>query len=301
MVNKNPMKVIKQWLAIILTALVVVTLFGVIFIRTELVTPSASFFLELLTVMGLTIMMKIWWYNFAEDKRLNEDDIIQEKNKYYIMVDNNIEDSNDLDKYLVILNQENREHYIRNKIGSRTAKNLAKKTWWLCFLHPSYKKLTETEIGQIRYNKLYFKYQRKADKLKPIKSEEIMALSDSEVLYDSKNHLKEKKRIYQISTTIISIILSVFLASMALKEMMLNWENVFRYIAYLCVIVWTIATTIVTAYKTTGELTFDHLNRLKFIIDKYATYKKKEVPINANRNDNDSVSVTIRRESEEFE
>lgn len=272
---KNHLKTIKNWLAFILTGLVVATLFGLIFIKTELVQPTTDFFIELSIVLALTFMMKIWWYDYAEDKALAEDDLKQEKDKYFSIVDDVIEDANDLEDYLRLLNQENKDNYVQRKMGARNPKNLAKKTKWMCFWHPSYKNLTPEEIGLIRYNKLYFKYQRKADKIRPIKSEEIMALSDSYVLYDSKNHAKEKKRAYQIVTTIVSFFFSTLLACMAMKEIMLNWMNVFRYVAYLCALTYTIATTLVKGFRQTTDETMDYLNRLKFIIDKYATYKLK--------------------------
>lgn len=277
---KTTMKTIKQWLAFILTALVVVFLFGIIFIVTDLVKPTPSFFLELAAVLTLTILMKTWWYDFAEDKRLSEDDISKEKEKYFKIVDETIKDSNDLDKFLVLLNKENRDNFIKNKIGCRTANNLGKKKWYMFILHPSWKKLTAEEIGQIRYNTLYFKTQRKADKLRQVKSEEIMALSDSEMLYDSKNHLKTKKRAFQVTTTITSFLLTTLLASIAMKEILLNWTNVFRFVGYLCSMAWTIAYTVMKAYKQTGEETLDYFNRLKFIIDKYATYKEKGGSVN---------------------
>lgn len=277
---KTTMKTIKQWLAFILTALVVVFLFGIIFIVTDLVKPTPSFFLELAAVLTLTILMKTWWYDFAEDKRLSEEDIEQEKEKYFKIVDETIKDSNDLDKFLIILNKENRDNFIKNKIGCRTATNLGKKNWLLCVLHPSWKKLTKEEIGQIRYNNLYFKIQRKADKLRQVKSEEIMALSDSDMLYDSKNHLKAKKRAFQVTTTITSFLLTTLLASIAMKEILLNWTNVFRFVGYLCSMAWTIAYTVIRAYKQTGDETIDYFNRLKFIIDKYATYKEKGGSVN---------------------
>lgn len=270
------MKTIKQWLAFILTGLVVIFLFGIIFIVTDLVQPTPSFFLELGAVLTLTILMKTWWYDFAEDKRLTEQDILDEKAKYFKIVDETIKDSNDLDKFLVILNQENRENYIKSKMGCVTAKHLSKKNWFTCLFRPDWKKLTKEEIGQIRYNARYFKIQKKADKLKQIKSEEIMALSDSEVLYDAKNHLKTKKRLFQLTTTITSFLLTTLLASIAMKEILLNWTNVFRFVGYLCSMAWTIAYTAIKAYKQTGDETFDHYNRLKYIIDKYATYKIKE-------------------------
>ena len=53
---------------------------------------------------------------------------------------------------------------------------------------------------------------------------------------------------------------------------MLNWANAFRYVGYLCAMAGTIATTILTAYRTTGDATLDYFSRLKFIVDKYYTY-----------------------------
>lgn len=274
---KNQIKTIKRWLAFILTVLVVATLFGIIFISTELVQLTPSFFMELSIVLALTFMMKLWWYDFAEDKALNDDDVVKEKENYYKIVDETILDTNDLENYLVILNQENKDHFVSTKMGSRTVANLGRKTPWLLFWHPSFRKKTEKEIGEYRYDKLYFKYQRKADKLRPVKSEEIMALSNSgKVLYDTKNHVEQKKRTYQFFTTIVSFVLTTALSSLMMKEIMLNWANAFRFVSYLCAMAFTVATTLITGYKQTRNETFDYFNRLKFIVDKYATYKESQ-------------------------
>lgn len=272
---KITMKVIKQWLAFILTALVVITLFGLIFIKTKLVQPSPSFFMELGIVLLLSVLMKIWWYDYTEERRLSEDDIKQEKEKYFTILDEAVQDVNDLDKYLVILNQENKDHFIKNTIGSRTPKTLAEKKWWLILFHWGWRKLTPEEIGNIRYSKLYYKTLRRADKLKPVKSEQIMALSDSEQLYDARNHLKMKKRTFQVASTIMSFALTVSLSVMAMEEILLNWANLFRYIGYLLAMAWAITYTVISAYRQVGIETFDYYSRLKFIVDKYATYKEK--------------------------
>lgn len=273
---KITIKTIKSWLAFILTLLVAITLFGVIFIKTGIITPSPTFFSELGIVLLLSLLMKIWWYDYVEEKRLSESDIKEEKDKYLDMAYKTITDTNDLEKYLVILNQENKEHYVKNKIGSRTPKTLAKKKWWMIMFHWSWKNKTPEVIGQIRYEKLYYRILRQADRLKPIKSEQIMALSNSEQLFDARNHLKGKKRAFQIVSTITSFALTVALSTMAMEEIMLNWANVFRYISYLCAMAWSIAYTVIKAYRQVGDETFDYYNRLKFIVDKYATYKEKE-------------------------
>lgn len=272
---KITIKAIKQWLAFILTAFVVITLFGLIFIKTGIVQPSASFFMELGIVLLLSVLMKIWWYDYTEERRLAEEDIRLEKEKYFTILDKSVQDVNDLDNYLVILNQENKDHFVKNKIGSRTPKNLAEKKWWLIMFHWSWRKLTPEEIGNIRYSKLYYRTLRKADRLKPIKSEQIMALSDSEQLYDARNHLKAKKRTFQVVSTIMSFALTVSLSVMAMEEIMLNWANLFRYIGYLLAMAWTISYTVISAYRQVGTETFDYYSRLKFIVDKYATYKEK--------------------------
>lgn len=276
-------KAIKQWLAFILTAFVVITLFGLIFIKTGIVQPSPSFFMELGIVLLLSVLMKIWWYDYTEERRLAEEDIRLEKEKYFTILDKSVQDVNDLDNYLVILNQENKDHFVKNKIGSRTPKNLAEKKWWLIMFHWSWRKLTPEEIGNIRYSKLYYRTLRKADRLKPIKSEQIMALSDSEQLYDARNHLKAKKRTFQVVSTIMSFALTVSLSVMAMEEIMLNWANLFRYIGYLLAMAWTISYTVISAYRQVGTETFDYYSRLKFIVDKYATYKEKEVSDGSNK------------------
>lgn len=274
---KVTIKTIKQWLAFILTFLVAITLFGLIFIKTGIVQPSPSFFLEVSIVLLLSVLMKVWWYDYTEERRLSEDDLKDEKKNYFKIVDEVITDTNHFEKYVDILNQENREHFIKNKIGSRTPKKLSEVTWWHYLWHPKWKKLTPEVIGNIRYSKLYYRIQRRADKLKPIKSEHIMALSDSEQLFDSRNHLPFKKRMFQLISTLGSFLLTIALSVMAMEEIMLNWANVFRYIGYLCAMAWTIASTVIKAYRQTGDETYDYFARLKFIVDKYATYKEQEV------------------------
>lgn len=274
---KVTIKAVKRTLAFILTFLVAVTLFGIIFIKTGIVQPTPDFFLEVGIVLLLSVLMKVWWYDYTEERRLSEDDIKQEKINYFNIVDKTITDTNEFEKYLIILNRENREHYIKNKIGSRSPKKLAELTWWHYLWHPTWKKLDKDIVGELRFSKLYYRIQRRADRLKPIKSEHIMALSDSEQLYDSRNHLQAKKRMFQVISTIGSFLLTIALSVLAMEEIMLNWANVFRYIGYLCAMAWTIASTVIKAYRQTGDETFDYFARLKFIVDKYATYKAKEV------------------------
>lgn len=270
-------RAVKQWLAVILTLLVIFTLFGIIFVKAGIVQLTPEFFMELSIVLLLGLLMKVWWYDYTEDKVLSDPEMKREKDKYFEIIDKVVLDANDLEKYLVILNQENKEHFIKNKIGSRTSKNLAQKEWWMLILHPSWHKLTPEQIGEIRYAKLYYRTQRQADKLPPIKSEQIMALSNSQQLYDARNHLQTKKRTFQIVSTMGSFLLTTAFSMQAIEQIMLNWENVFKYVCYLFTITFSIAWTVIKAHKQTKEETLDYYSRLKFIVDKYATYKEVTV------------------------
>ena len=270
-------RAVKQWLAVILTLLVIFTLFGIIFVKAGIVQLTPEFFMELSIVLLLGLLMKVWWYDYTEEKVLSDPEMKQEKDKYFAIIDKVVLDANDLEKYLVILNQENKEHFIKNKIGSRTSKNLSQKSWWMLILHPSWRKLTPEQIGEIRYAKLYYRTQRQADRLKPIKSEQIMALSNSEQLYDARNHLQTKKRTFQIVSTMGSFLLTTVFSMQAIEQIMLNWENVFKYVCYLFTITFSIAWTVIKAHKQTKDETLDYYSRLKFIVDKYATYKEVTV------------------------
>lgn len=273
---KIQIKAIKEWLAWILTVAVIFLLFGLIFVKSGIVTPSPSFFLELGIIAMITLLMKLWWYNYAEEKRLSEDDIKNEKDNYFKMVDSTVTDTNHLDKFLVILNQENRQNFIDNALGCRSAETLQTRKWYIVMWHPSWWKKSKEEIGNIRYAKLYYKTLRKADKLEQVKSIQIMALSDAKQLYDATNHLKIKKRNFHIFTTVISFVFVTSFSMMAVEQILLNWANVIRFVGYLVAIIWTIAYSLIIGYKQTGEETFDYYNRLKFIVDKYATYKEQE-------------------------
>lgn len=274
---KVQIKAIKQWLAFILTALVAITLFGIIFIRAGIVQPTPEFFMELAIVLLLTLFMKVWWYDYTEERRLAEEDLKDLRSEHFEYITERIKDINDLDEYLVVLNNENKEHYIKNKLGSRTAKTLEEIKWWHKIIHPKWRKLQPAEIGEIRYSKLYYRIQRKADNLPPIKSEHIMALSNSEQLYDARNHLPTKKRLFQLISTIGSFFLTTAFSILAMEQIILSWANVFRYVGYLAAMTWTIAYTIIKAYKQTGDETIDYFNRLRVIVDKYTSYKSKEV------------------------
>ena len=242
---------IKKVLSVVVTALIVIVLFGVIFVKLDLVSPSPTFFLELFAIISLVVIVKFNWYNWAEEKRSKEDDLVKAKEDYDSYVDKEINDIYDLENFLKTLNEENRENYVKNKLKNRTKDNC-----------PKYDELKE------KYIRLSYK------RVKEIKASDIKTRGNTLYLADAKNYQKEKKIIYQTVTTIGTVIFSTILACIGFQELMLSWANAFRYISYLFTIAFTMHNTISTAYKNTEVETLDHLTRLQFIVDKYVNYKE---------------------------
>ena len=242
---------IKKVLSVVVTALIVIVLFGVIFVKLDLVSPSPTFFLELFAIISLVVIVKFNWYNWAEEKRSKEDDLVKAKEDYDTYVDKEIKDIYDLEDFLKTLNEENRENYVKNKLKNRTKDNT-----------PKYEELKE------KYIRLSYK------RVKEIKASDIKTRGNTLYLADAKNYQKEKKIIYQTVTTIGTVIFSTILACIGFQELMLSWANAFRYVSYLFTIAFTMYNTITTAFKNTEVETLDHLTRLQFIVDKYVNYKE---------------------------
>lgn len=246
----NPFKSLKQTLSIVMTAMLFMVLFAVIFVTLDLVEISANYFIEMAIVTALTVQIKLYWYPYGEEARLKMNDIIDTTKDYDIFVETNIKDIEDLDYFLCILNKENRDNYIHNKIGYKT--------------HTKNKK----------YLKKYYKVCAKADKLHKIKSVELLTRCESKYITDSRNYAKIKKVTSQTISTIGSVIMAIALASIAFKQLMLNWTTCFRYLSYVFTMVSTIVLTMTKAYKITGEETLDYLARLQHIGDRYVNYKE---------------------------
>lgn len=248
---KNLYKTLTKYLAIGVTVLIAVVLFGFIFVTMGWAEPGPEFFIELGGIAILVIIIRITWYNWAEEQKLKDEELKKSIDTYDAYADKEITDTYDFEKFLVLLNKENRDNYVLNKLKGRTAKNCPK------------------------YDKLKAKYERMAVVfVKEIKSCDVKTRGETKNLYDSKNYRKQKKVVYQVASTIISIGITTLIAFTAFKQITMSWENVFRYCTYLCSMGITMWLSITTGYRNTENETLDHLSRLQFIVDKYVNYKE---------------------------
>ena len=270
--------------------LLLAVLFALVFTSLKVVAFDTSFFIELLCVTGISVICKMWFYPVGEDKALKQKDLDTLKSDYFKYVDAHIKSSKSLDDFLVILNARNKEDYVRNKIGKRTPITLRKHAFWFLLFHWKYRKLTEEEIGKIRYEYLLHKYWDKADKLPPIYSQDIMELNPSIVLADSKNYRKKHKIQYQTITTVGSVGLLTALSLVGWESIMANWENVFRYLTYVFTIFSTSATTYFTAFRTADMDERSHVQRCRDIVRKYNSYILEG---GNNVNNNNTISVAL--------
>ena len=115
-----------------------------------------------------------------------------------------------------------------------------------------------------------------------------LPLTESKLLYDTKNYLGYKKNVFHIGMSIVSFVVTTFLAGLAFKELLLSWENAARFVGYLFVIIWTIGMTIMTADKVSKNETLDYISRLQVILDKYESAKGGR----ANERNSESVGLS---------
>lgn len=266
---------LRFWITLAFVPLLLAVLFAIVFVTLDFVELTVSFFLELACVTGISVIVKLWFYPAGEDKALKNQDLSDLKKDYFNYVDTNIKDSKSLDEFLVVLNKKNREDYIKNKMGKCTPEILQRQTikaWWFKFFHKKYKNQNDKELAQTRYNLLLDKYTLKADKLPVIYSQDIMELTPSITLADSKNYRRKHKIQYQTITTIGSVFFLTALSMIAWDSIQGNWESVFRYITYVFTIFSTSATTYFTALRTTDSDERSHVQRCRDIVRKYKSF-----------------------------
>lgn len=314
------MKNLKKWLSTIITILLLVVLFGVIFVPLDFVeVTDPKFYIELALVSVLLIIIKITWYDNVEEARLNESDIKDAKEAYDDMVEREVTDVNDFENFLPELDEENQTKLVTYLMGKKTPESLGKIKYNKLvrrYRREAYKlfpvtvenykearknyiedKLdgrTAASLGQEKYDKLYKKARDKADKIPLLVATEILTRGESGKPYDSKNYTNKKKRKWQLISTITSIGISIGLASLAYNQITMNWESVFRYITYVYSIGQAIVLTVIQARKNTYNETMSHLERLSVIIKKYSC-KKKGGKINGNI-DSSRVVKTVERD-----
>lgn len=249
------MKAVKGQLQLLLSALftlmIVIVLFVVIFVVFDKQEPNAQFWTELVTTSVLAISAKITWYSSSEANRMDEADIVGAKEKYFKYVDDNVVDIKDFDAFLIQFNEERRQKYIARKIGSRTPENCK------------------------NFDKIVQKIQRKADKLRETTSIELITNTSITDDTNTRDYTKIYKGIYLSFGTAISLFCSILLAFVAVKDIMWNIANLFKYLSYLFTVLTSTVSAVLKARKNTAKGVLDHLSRMSYVITRYINYKKE--------------------------
>lgn len=311
------MNKLKNWFSWILTVLIIIILFGVIFLTLEIAVLNKQFFVELGLIATLSIQMRFLWYSWTEYRVDDEEEVIDLIDTYDKNVLKSVTNTEDFEDFMVVLNEENRINYIQNKMRNRNKDNLAVKQWWKIwwiikakknilpewekFLNEEadrlnysqndiksmikdyknhfkleFKRRLETEIGILRFNRLDRIIGKKASRLRKVTSIEIMTRGTSKIIIDVRSKAKSKKAVYHSVSAISTLFTSTLFASIMYKEIMLNWENVFRYLGYLFTLAYTIISTIFKAYRLYKDEVTGHLSKLQYVLDRYESYKESK-------------------------
>lgn len=243
---------IKKWLAAVMTGLLTGVLFGIVFVVLGLNDISnESFTIESCIVTIMLIVLRFFWYEDGEDRA--EELLRPTKQAYADLVEQNILDQENLQKFLDELNKKNRKAWIDNKLGSKTEKN-----------YPKYEKLKARLERNV------------ARKVPLITITQIMTRSSRTEILSGRDFKTIRKIIQQASAFVISIAWSILISLIAFKQLNMTAENVFRYVTYLFSMTWAIITSLIKGYNTNKKETIDHIARLTMIVNRYAVWKKND-------------------------
>lgn len=245
-------KLIKKWLSTIITALMMVILFGLIFIILDFSDPSPALTMELALITMLIVLVRMIWYGAGEDKASEDATLKQNKIEYSNLITNGNLEQEDLDDFLEELNIENRNAWVKSKLGNKNQKN-------------------------------YPKYQKKKDLLdrwvgffvKPITSTQILTRSNRYVALSAKDYRRQSKTFYQISSVFLSILSVIVFAAVQFKTFSFTPEKIFKFISYIFSIVFAIFSSLNAGYKNYIAEETDHLSRLTMIVNRFYEWRDK--------------------------
>lgn len=236
----------------IITLLTLIILFGVVFVGVGIVELNQTFLVELTLVSILAIQTRFFWYTQTEINVLLDPELIKAKDVYDNLVDASKINITELDECLKEMDEENYNEFVKGYMGHVTPEN----------------------SGQRKYDKMMAKARRKADRIKKLRSSDILTRGDTKVLYDSKNYMGQEKFTYQIVSSVVSVAITIVLASIAFNNITLSWESAFRYITYVWSIISAAIMTVFTAKRKTVKEFRSHLSRLQFILDKFLVWRE---------------------------
>lgn len=242
-------------IGLILTSFLFLAIFGLIFISLGIGDfNNTGFWLELIIVTLITSQARIYWSDYYERKTLEEDEEIKEAKNTY---NDYLESFNDFDIYtfeefLDELNQENRDFYFKNVTRYLSRKNCK------------------------NYDKKIAKYEKKRDKIPPIKSSEILSKSDSKYLVDVKNKKNIRKYIYYIASSILTLVSFTIFGLILFEEFKWSVENFFRFITYGGYMGMSMIQSVNFIVPNTKISTLEHLSNIEKTLKKYENYLKRK-------------------------
>lgn len=241
---------IKKWFATIFTSLVVMILFGITFIALDIVDPTSDFELEFAIVTIAVILIRIFWYNNGEEKAAKEQDIIDAQNNYSELVGNTITDQEHFELFLDDLNQQNRDNWVKNRLGNKTKKN--------CKNYDKIKDRLDRNVGFW---------------VRPITVSQVLTRSSRYTVITAKDYKKRNKVIYQSSTLILSIVFTAATSAIVFKDFIFEWSKIVKFATYMMNIVWAMMSSLNAGYRQHREEVMDHVSRLTMIVNRYDDWR----------------------------
>lgn len=264
----------KSWivrsLGILNTALSLALIYLILFKDGKIQPISAATAIEFVIVITLAISTKFFWYTSTESDIRLSDDYNSKRRSVGTLIEEEIEDARDFDKFIDNENLENYNRYVTNRCGSLTVDN--------------YKLSIRDKIHKLFYkkDKAYYvrryiiSVERKASKIHKLSGANIRALvTTTDGLTDDRNFANTKKMSFLLSSTIFSVVFMFVTAMLAFddKTDIDRTRALIKMCIYVANILFSILQSVLKARLVVLTEDMAYFNKVISIIEKYSSYK----------------------------
>lgn len=251
---------IRKIISISILTLLMVVLFGLIFLPLNLVERTPEYWFEVMVVIGLLVISKINSSNYIEATVKNSTEIKEANTAYDKFVEENVKDVDELNEFVKVLDEENKKKYIKAKLKNYTEENYERKH---IFMPKTFEKFKNRII-------------EKSEKIRPINDLEVYTRTDAPEMITSKNLIPKKKWVSQIVSTMIQVVFIIIFSHIAYQQIILSGENVFKFMTYTFMIINGTVSAGYMSYRIYRDGTFEYLSRLEYIVERFKLWKKNK-------------------------
>ena len=291
----------KAWLVRLLGAITTVLslalIYLILFKDGKLNTISTPIIIEFIVIITLAVSTKFFWYTSTENDIRFSDDYINKRKSVGDLIESEITDARDFDKFIDTENIENYNRYVSNRCSSLTVNN-----YKLTFFDRLHKLLYKRDNNY--YLQRYIAtVERKASKIHKLSGANIRAMvTTNDGLTDDRNLAAVKKTQFLLTSTAFSFISMFVTAAITFmdKTDIDRMQAIIKMCIYGANILFSILQSVLKARLVVLTEDMSYFNKVISIVEKYSSYKNCKYSVDrisyANKeldNDNNDKKETV--------